>query len=76
MTDTRTYFAQVIDGIVATVHVVSYEFIVANPDRYGNPNNWKETFFNVEGVIYAGIGYTYDAVTNTFTPPPPEAVEA
>ena len=65
-----TYYAQVIDGIVTNVHVVSYDFIVANPDRYGDPTNWKQTYVDVEGVTYAGIGYTYDAVTDTFTPPP------
>ena len=69
-----TYYAQVIDGIVTTVHVVSYDFIVANPDRYGDPNNWKQTFFDVEGVTYAGVNYTYDAATETFSaPPPPQA---
>jgi len=72
-----TYYAQVIDGIVTTVHVVSYDFIVANPDRYGNPDNWKQTFIDVEGVTYAGIGYTYDAATDTFSAPPePEPLEA
>jgi hypothetical protein len=65
-----TYYAQVIDGIVTAVRVVSYDFIVANPDRYGDANNWKQTFFDVEGVTYAGIGFIYDAVTDTFTPPP------
>ena len=71
-----TYYAQVIDGIVTSVHVVSYDFIVANPDRYGNAANWKQTFFDVEGVTYAGVGYTYDPATDTFTPPTtPEPVE-
>ena len=65
-----TYYAKVENGLVTTVHVVSYEFIVANPDRYGDPTNWKQTFFDVEGVTYAGIGYTYDPDTDTFTPPP------
>ena len=71
MSDTRTYYAQVIDGTVVSVHVVSYDFIVANPDRYGNPDNWKQTYVDVEGVTYAGIGYIYDPATDTFTPPPP-----
>jgi hypothetical protein len=71
-----TYYAQVIDGIVTTVHVVSYDFIVANPERYGDPTNWKQTFFDVEGVTYAGIGYIYDPATDTFAPPPPADLEA
>lgn len=28
------------------------------------------TYANLEGVTYAGIGYTYDPDTDTFTPPP------
>jgi len=53
-----TYFAQVIDGVVANVAVVSAEFMAANPDRY--PGTWVETFIGVEGKTYAGIGYTWD----------------
>ena len=52
------YFAQVTDGIVTDVRVVSAEFMAANPDRY--PGNWVQTFIGVEGKTYAGIGYTWD----------------
>jgi hypothetical protein len=52
-----TYFAKVENGIVTTVHVVSYDFIVANPDRYGDPDNWIETFLDgSQNGKYAGIG--------------------
>ena len=71
MSDLLTYFAKVENNIVTDVHVVAYDFIVANPDRYGDPSLWIETFYDIEGVTYAGIGYTYDAATNTFSPPPP-----
>ena len=60
-----TYFAQVTDGIVTDVRVVSREFMAENPDRY--PGEWHETFFDVEGKTYAGIGYAWDG-TN-FIPP-------
>ena len=53
-----TYFAQVTDGVVTRIAVVSAEFMAANPDRY--PGNWVETFIGVEGKTYAGIGYTWD----------------
>ena len=63
--DTRTYFAQVTDGIVTDVRVVTQEFIDANPERY--TGLWVETFRDVEGVVYAGVGYTYDG-TNFVAP--------
>jgi len=53
-----TYFAQVTDGIVTDVRVVTAEFMAANPDRY--QGEWHETFIGVEGKTYAGIGYTWD----------------
>jgi hypothetical protein len=52
------YFAQVTDGVVTRVAVVSAEFMAANPDRY--QGEWVETFIGVEGKTYAGIGYTWD----------------
>jgi len=48
------YFAQVVDGIVTDVRVVTAEFMAANPDRYQGV--WVETFFGVEGKVYAGVG--------------------
>ena len=53
-----TYFAQVVDGIVTDVRVVSREFLEANPERY--TGTWHETFIGVEGKTYAGIGYTWN----------------
>jgi hypothetical protein len=54
----RTYFAQVTDGIVTDVHVVSAEFMAENPERY--EGEWIETFIGVEGKTYAGIGYSWN----------------
>lgn len=62
-----TFFAQVTDNIVTEVRVVTQEFIDENPERY--PGTWIETFRDVEGVIYAGVGYGYDPITNTFIAP-------
>jgi len=53
-----TYFAQVTDGVVTDVRVVSREFLEANPERY--TGTWVETFIGVEGKTYAGIGYTWN----------------
>jgi hypothetical protein len=62
------YFAQVTDGVVTDVRVVSAGFMAANPGRY--PGTWVETFFDTKGKTYAGIGYTYDPATQDFTAPP------
>ena len=69
------YFAQVTDGVVTNVAVVSAEFMAANPDRY--QGEWHETFIGVEGKTYAGIGFTWDGtdfVAPYFppTPTPPD----
>ena len=76
------HFAQVLNGTVSQVIVVSnddcgggdfpasetigQEFIAS----LGLSGLWKQTSYhaNFRGV-YAGIGYTYDAVTDTFSPP-------
>ena len=60
-----TYFAQVTDGVVTDVRVVSAEYMAENPDRY--PGTWIETFIGVEGKTYAGIGYTWNGTD--FVPP-------
>ena len=64
------YFAQIDDNNVVTdVHVVQREFLEANPERY--TGRWVETFFDTAGKTYAGIGYTYDEVSQDFAPPEP-----
>jgi hypothetical protein len=52
------YFAQVTNGIVTNVAVVTAEFMQENPDRY--PGVWIETFYDVPNKTYAGIGYTWN----------------
>lgn len=52
------YFAQVTDGVVTKVAVTTASFMAANPDRY--QGEWIETFIDVEGKTYAGIGYTWN----------------
>jgi hypothetical protein len=60
-----TYFAQVVDGVVTDVRVVSAEYMAENPDRY--PGTWVETFIGVAGKTYAGVGYTWNGTD--FVPP-------
>jgi hypothetical protein len=59
------YFAQVTDGVVTDVRVVTAEFMAANPDRY--QGQWIETFIGVEGKTYAGLGFTWNGTD--FVPP-------
>ena len=62
-----TYFAQIENNTVLAVHAVTKEFIELNPDRY--PGEWVETFLDVEGKTYAGVGFIYDPATNDFKAP-------
>lgn len=63
-------YAKVENGIVTSVHIVTYEFLVANPERYGPSELWIECFQDGSGRGYCGIGWSYDPATDTFTPPP------
>jgi len=69
------YFAQIDDNNVVThIAVVQQEFLEANPDRY--TGTWVETFFDTADKTYAGIGYTYDEVTQDFVAPPSPVIES
>jgi len=62
------YFAQINqENIVTNVAVTTAAFMAENPDRY--PGTWVETFVNLPNKTYAGIGYTYDPVTQDFVAP-------
>jgi hypothetical protein len=77
------HFAQMANGRVVNVIVVSNDdcgggdfpaseaagqaFIAS----IGLAGEWKQTSYNSNfRGTYAGIGFTYDPVTDTFTPPP------
>ena len=85
------HFAKIDNGTVAQVIVVSNDDCAGGdfPESeaagqafiasIGLAGEWRQTSYNgnFRGT-YAGIGYTYDAVTDTFTPPPtpePDPVE-
>lgn len=62
------YFAKIdSNNVVINMAVVTSEFMEANPERYQGV--WVETFLDVEGKTYAGVGYTYNAETNDFVQP-------
>jgi hypothetical protein len=59
------YFAKIDENnMVVHVAVVTSEFMAANPERY--EGTWVETFFDVEGKTYAGIGHRYDSELDDF----------
>ena len=78
------HFAKVDNGIVSQVIVVSNDDCAGGdfPESeaagqafiasLGLTGEWLQTSYhaNFRGT-YAGIGYTYDPATDTFTPPPP-----
>ena len=61
------------DNVVTHVAVVQREFLEANPQRY--TGRWVETFFDTAGKTYAGIGFTYDEVSQDFVAPVVPEVE-
>jgi len=64
-----THFAKVEGGIVTDVRVVAWDFLVANPERYGDSELWVECFQDGSGRGYCGIGWSYDAENDKFNPP-------
>ncbi len=64
-----TTFAKVQDGIVTSVHVVTWGFLTANPERYGDSSLWIECFQDGSGRGYCGIGWTYNKQLDKFISP-------
>jgi len=85
------HFAQVTNGTVSQVIVVSNDDCAGGDfpaseaagqafiASIGIAGEWRQTSYNSNfRGTYAGIGYIYDPVTDTFTPPPtrePDPVE-
>jgi hypothetical protein len=84
------HFAQVTNGIVSQVIVVSNDdcgggnYPESQPigqafiASLGLAGEWLQTSYHANFCgVYAGVGYTYDATTNTFSAPPePDPIEA
>jgi len=64
-----TYFAKVENGIVTDVRVVTWEFLTANPERYGDSSLWIECFQDGSGRGYPAIGWPYDSANDVFVAP-------
>jgi len=62
------------NGVVDRINVVTWDFLVANPERYGDPTEWERV--STEGTVkmnYPAIGYTLDKNLDAFIPPKPFA---
>ena len=61
-------FAKINNGIVEQVIVAEQDFIDTHKDT--SPGLWLETSDELR-LNHAGIGYSYDATRNAFSPPRP-----
>ena len=64
------YYAQIEKNIVTDVIVINDD-ITAGAEFCHNllGGNWVETFLNDPNKTYAGLGYTYNPLTNDFVAP-------
>jgi len=62
-------YAKIENGIVTDVRVVEWDFLVANPERYGDSELWVECFQDGSGRGYCGKGWSYDSENDKFNPP-------
>jgi hypothetical protein len=60
----KTYAAQILDNIV--IEIIVGDYVWANENLEGE---WVDCTDN--GELVAAVGYIYDPVAQTFTPPPP-----
>lgn len=70
-----TTYAKVENGIVTDVRVVTWEFLTANPERYGDSSLWLQCFRDNSGRGYCSKGWLYDAVADKFVEPEVEVSE-
>lgn len=70
-----TVYAKIENGIVVAVNVVEWDFLVANPQRYGPSTLWIECFPDNSGRGYCSVGWIYDADADLFVAPISAPVE-
>ena len=66
----ETTYAKVENGVVTAVNVVEWDFLIANPERYGDSSLWVECFRDGSGRGYCGKGWLYDETNDVFVSPP------
>ena len=61
-------FAKVVDGVVVNVvNVESLQYIIDNPERYGDSSLYIETDPTDFTKTWGKVGYTYNVSTGEFT---------
>lgn len=75
MSERIPHHAKVENGIITDVRAVEWDYLLANPDRYGDSSLWIEVFQDGSERGYCGIGWTYDAENDVFKPPAVEVTE-
>ena len=72
MSEQIPHYAKVENGIVTDVRAVEWDYLVANPDRYGDSSLWLECFPDNSGRGYCDEGWFYDETNDVFVAPPVE----
>lgn len=63
-------FCKVVNGIVeSVVNVENIQWIIDNPERYGDSSLYVETDPTNWEVLWGRVGYRYDAETGLFSDP-------
>lgn len=63
-------FSKVIDGIVQlVVNVTDLQWIIDNPDRYGDAALYVETDPTDWHIVWGQVGFAYDYDTGLFSDP-------
>ena len=69
-------FSKVVNGIVESiVNVEDMQWIIDNPERYGDSSLYIETDPTDFTKTWGRVGYTYDATTMEFSDPNEQQVE-
>lgn len=69
-------FSKVVNGIVeSVVNVENMQWIIDNPDRYGDAGLYVETDPLDYTKTWGRVGYAYDATTMEFSDPDAPPVE-
>jgi hypothetical protein len=69
-------FSKVVEGIVVNVvNVEDLQWIIDNPERYGDSALYIETDPTDFTKVWGRVGYSYDATTGEFTDPNAQQAE-
>jgi len=64
-----TTYAKLENNVVVAVNVVTWDFLVEHPERYGDPAMWIECFQDGSNRGYCGVGWIYHPQIDKFESP-------